>query len=411
MDNFNHSELSREEILSLLMDGELHNANEQALFAEMAKDTDLQAQLKDTLAIREAIKSDTEAFAPPPDLTAELFGKLGYADKPKIPALGFDWSRFMKRAAAPLMLLMLAITLPLIYNASTDTNVADASSVPVVSSVSTDVDASENNSQQINKEAVASGENIYTESNIQQSKRSDQNNNRYISNNTNAATDLPASGSLSAENYTSNESPAEFAPMQNQEQNRVDISISKISTNEYTDFAFSSSDGSMNPMELATIRRSRTPRQWTMHLRGIYNISRDGKSMQEFNPVKSFAGGAMMQISDNMFFGLEGGREVYNFSNTDPNLYEDPYVFWYALSFRYDLNSMDIAGIKPYFRLNGGGSSRGPVFAAYLGGEYKLTDTYALMFSYGASLLTYKSNNLQYATAKTGLNFGINLRF
>ncbi len=408
MDNFNHSELSREEILSLLMDGELHDANEQALFAEMAKDTELQAQLKETLAVREAIKSDSEAFAPPPDVTAELFDKLGYSDKPKIPPVGFDWSRFMRRVAAPLMLLMLSITLPLIYNASTDKNVADASSVPVVSSESIEA-----NSQSVESES------LHTESEARSAEETIVNLASTVSNyapaskesipsfaETNENSALPA-----AINTKMDEDMQKSSPSGALSSSWADISESRININNNSNVSFTEFTPSLSQQEFSMPRHNSSNEAWSLHLRGIYNISRDGKSMQEFNPMKSFAAGVMMQLSDNIYFGVEGGREVYNFSNTVEGLFEDPYVFWYALSFKYNMENLKFAGITPYFRVNGGGSSRGPVFATYLGGEYKISDTYALTLGYGASLLTYKSNNLQYATAKTGLNFGINLRF
>ncbi len=397
MDKFNHSDLSREEILSLLMDGELHNANEQSLFAEMAKDTDLQAQLKETLAMRDAIKSDSEAFAPPPNVTADLFNKLGYAQKPKITPLGFDWSRFMRRVAAPLMLLMLSITLPLVYNASTDTNTIEANSseaisVPVISSVNNDKLQTLTNTA--NTEIVDN-----------QSARTNYSNSEVVTN------DLPIEVFASSARA---ELPNSFISS-NDEGHASNFALGNINqsslfaSNAQLDMKSGNSDFSI--AEVKTLHNARQEREWSLHLRGIYNVSGSGQASQVFNPMKNFAAGIMMKLSDEIAFGLEGGREEYNFSTAVEGLYEDPYVFWYALSFRYLMNDFKLAGITPYLRVNGGGSSRGPVFAAYLGGEYRLSNTYALTFGYGTSLLTYKSNNLQYATTKTGLNFGLNLRF
>lgn len=409
MDNFNHNELSREEILSLLMDGELQDANEQALFAEMAKDTDLQAQLKETLSMREAIKSDSEAFAPPPDVTAELFGKLGYADKPKITPVGFDWSRFMRRVAAPLMLLMLSITLPLIYNASTDKNIADASSVPVVSSESIDNDDQTLGSESITNTSKTTPE-AYAKNTVASERQiaSENSTNSFIGADDSYSENMASTLAVPA----GNQNDFTAASMDNSIVSEWShISESNVNVQSHANFALSNSNAMFGSVSFTMPKRHRADKEWSLHVRGIYNISRDGKSMQEFNPMKSFAAGMMMQLSDNIFMGLEGGREVYNFSNTIEGLYEDPYVFWYALSFRYNMPDLQFAGITPYLRVNGGGSSRGPVFATYLGGEYKLSDTYALTVAYGGSLLTYKSNNLQYATAKSGLNFGLNLRF
>ena len=52
------------ELLTLYVDGELDNNSRSALFSELSINSDLQNELGEHLAIREAVRNDSEAFTP-----------------------------------------------------------------------------------------------------------------------------------------------------------------------------------------------------------------------------------------------------------------------------------------------------------------------------------------------------------
>lgn len=60
-------------------DGDLPTENEEELFSLLAGDPDARAELKQVLAIKEAVKSDSKAFTPPLSSTNAIFSSLGFA--------------------------------------------------------------------------------------------------------------------------------------------------------------------------------------------------------------------------------------------------------------------------------------------------------------------------------------------
>lgn len=132
-----NSNTTPSEMLTLLLDGELDGVREQALYANLANDAELQTELRDMLAIRESVKQDHEAFTPPAEAKTAVFKSLGYAEpscKPEAaaPALLLFFQKYWKPAA-----VVLIASLGLIYyfnlrNAETITDTA--AGYPTVSS-------------------------------------------------------------------------------------------------------------------------------------------------------------------------------------------------------------------------------------------------------------------------------------
>lgn len=65
------------ELLTLMIDGELSDAESTALFAQLSTNQDLRAELQEFLKIRESVKNDVEAFTPPIEATKSVFAALG----------------------------------------------------------------------------------------------------------------------------------------------------------------------------------------------------------------------------------------------------------------------------------------------------------------------------------------------
>jgi hypothetical protein len=108
MDTSGHiSQPQPEELLISYVDGELPIEQEHQLFAHLAANTnDVRSVMREMLAIRAAVQSDTEAFTPPPMATAGIFSTLGMnapAQNAALPAAAeilrqggpSIWQRFM----------------------------------------------------------------------------------------------------------------------------------------------------------------------------------------------------------------------------------------------------------------------------------------------------------------------------
>lgn len=67
------------ELLTLLVDGELHDSDASLLFDSLSKSEELRRELLEHLKIRESIRNDVEAFTPPIEATRGVFEQLGIA--------------------------------------------------------------------------------------------------------------------------------------------------------------------------------------------------------------------------------------------------------------------------------------------------------------------------------------------
>jgi cell division protein FtsB len=67
------------ELLHSFLDGELDSVSEQELFATLAESGELRGEMRDLLAMKNAVESDDEAFTPPAETTKALFASLGFA--------------------------------------------------------------------------------------------------------------------------------------------------------------------------------------------------------------------------------------------------------------------------------------------------------------------------------------------
>jgi hypothetical protein len=61
------------------LDGSLESSEEENLFLLLSNDDDLRSELKQQLAMKDAIKSDTKAFSPSAASTMAIFSALGFA--------------------------------------------------------------------------------------------------------------------------------------------------------------------------------------------------------------------------------------------------------------------------------------------------------------------------------------------
>ncbi len=74
------------ELLNLMMDGELPEAQEAELFAELSNSDELKNELRELLAMRQSVRNDTEAYTPPSTSRENVFAALGITRNPVQPA-------------------------------------------------------------------------------------------------------------------------------------------------------------------------------------------------------------------------------------------------------------------------------------------------------------------------------------
>ncbi len=79
---------NQSEMLHAYLDGEATSTEEHVLFSALAENEDLRNEMRDLLAIRNAVHGDKEAFAPPLAATAAIFAGLGFSNPASASAVG-----------------------------------------------------------------------------------------------------------------------------------------------------------------------------------------------------------------------------------------------------------------------------------------------------------------------------------
>jgi hypothetical protein len=400
MENFDN--YTNSELLTMLLDGELDAANEAELFRSLADNPELQQQMEYQLAMKEAVKNDTEAFTPPIDTTTGLFNKLGYAVPAGIPAVSAFWnSIFNRRAVATAALLLvgaLSVTGIVLTNNDSDvasnrnisivdtesgnnldnnellavnhvdngnTSLTDKSKVPVVKSSSAKVEKSENKvfsakSESENKEFNNIADPDFAKRNIYSAKIIFEN---------------------PGLNYSKN--------------SKYDILRSGIASTPYN---YSNID---------------IDRKNSVYIRSIFNSG----SFPMDNGFNNIAIGWLRSWKQDFSFGVELGSQSISRLFTDDLsnqlVTESTNVLFGTLNLRYEANSINVAGITPFAQVRFG---FGTDFNYMAGGNLGLiwsneTLPFAVSSSYNLTNFQYNHLNNSYNFNTNDFNIGFHYKF
>jgi hypothetical protein len=140
---------SPSEMLSMYMDGELEASLIPSFEEELSKNSELQSEYRELLAIREAVQKDVKKLVPPYETTATLFESLGISYTSSIassPSVGMSiWQQIMMPLVASFSAVLVTIGttmgVDLFDNTDSDNNTLRIS---VESSIQKDIDNSAN---------------------------------------------------------------------------------------------------------------------------------------------------------------------------------------------------------------------------------------------------------------------------
>jgi hypothetical protein len=371
------------ELLTQLLDGELESANESVLFSALAADKYLFDELKQHLAIREAIRKDTEAFTPPPETVNAIFTSLGYRAPGVAPlpaaviSKSVVWGKYIRRAV-PFALLLLGLfgsysifksdskveeTNSRLLN--TDSKIETASVAPVKAGMPQIVSLEKSN---INNNAVV----------IRNTKAKKQDNavnlnTAIVSLNDNKVAINDLSENISAENAS--------------KINIQSVSMSSAVSNSIKPPHFMNNYSNINHnVEILPLRISGT-NDLKLYVKSFSNFASDQFS-------SNIAVGVNFLNRDNFKIGAEAGNQQYRVMATNENniIIEKPKnVFWGAVAFRYEFNELNFMFTTPY--------AQGSIGAGDFG-------TYLYRFTLGAEIIPLGNS--------TGINIGLessNLRY
>lgn len=386
------------ELLTMLLDGELKGAREAELFSALANDPDLQEQLESQLAVREAIKADTEAFTPPVDATVGVFEKLGYAIPAGSGKNASFWSNiFSKRVAVTAALLLfgtVAITgiLSLNDNDTDFANSARSSNTANNIVAADDVRDHSADLSEVNKIPVVSS------SEVVEIKKVESHKTNY------AFTGMQTAKTDEIRSEEAFEIPTlhnSFAAYQNvglnyQNNSQFEMLRSRVESPKYN---------SMN-MSGAVFGN-------TFYVKGAVNSS-ETPFQGGFNNLTI---GYMRNWKDNFSVGVEFGKEpiqrLFSEDQSTALVSRSKDVYWGALTVKYEADMISIEGISPFAQARFGfGSDFNYMYGMSAGAVWNI-ETLPIAFSaaYEFKNFTYTHLSKSYNLNKSGINIGLHYNF
>lgn len=407
------------ELLTRLMDNELEQELEHELYDALAVSSELQEEHKYHIAVREALKRDSEAYTPPLATVNSLFNKLGYT--PPAPASISGGlirrspfiSAFFKRAAVPLLLILGVSygSYTLIENYNSDL-VADKSENNVV----------------IHKNSVSvmnsgSEESQVTSANPISDISDNTANPRIpifssVSNSDNMQEFLAESKSTKDYNLTDN---ALLASDDNK--TLVIAHSSDIIPNDvkFSLVDLNHSANSFSPLNV-DLASSNSKTQYTVYLRNFSNSNTELGSIfgGNTNLLSNINVGILstFDLLDGLKYGLEFANQNYmvlvsESENNDIFSNENRSLLSVALTGKYNPRVFEVAGFSPFVQGSFGVADFGKYFYRMaLGFDYRPFDSnIGLTVGYEMSVLNYSIQNQPYDSQVKGVFFGIDFDF
>ncbi len=382
------------ELLTQLIDGELDSSLEASLYDELASSTELQYELKNHLAVRNAIQKDTEAFTPPPESVKAIFDSLGYAPPPNASNSIIRRSpllfTFFKRSAVPLAILLIAsFTAYNIFNNNMNVN-ADSNSnysnnttnnientSNIIKNIVEKIDKNVVQNNKINNSGIANNKTKLKNSIplISSRETNDKKENTIIvvSNNSNLVTD----------NFNTHSK----IDLSNIELNRLNTK----SLDNTTQF---------NPIfNMSEILNSNS-NNFAIYLKGINNINNDlgNPFINNDNSLNNISLGFTYLNSGFFKLGFEIGQQRFAARETNPEnefilINSTQSVFWYAATIKHNADYLEVLNTQPYIQAAIGSGNFGKYMTRFsIGLECKPFNNSSLGFITG-----YENSNLMYS--------------
>ncbi len=415
------------EALQLLIDGELNPARETELYSALLEDEGLREELRESLAIRESIRNDAEAFAPPAQATRNVFAGLGYsapqATKQAANAGAGSKGSFLATLKSKLWnplssaIIASAITALLFIGFYEPEQVGDAQFVKQTSQA----------------QKAASAQSVEKAEKQTDAKQTSDRASAVVNTKRPAQIHTVASKSLEDEGkvlaaredalFDGKEVAAE--PKRNKDiaTNASLLTPVKPTSQQYLTLsqliADAKDDNIIKRYGFASTQSG--GRSLLLYVRGLsaqsfpnVNVNPDAQS-----PLANISIGAFVPISENAYFGLEAGQEAfgqvfYNIENEKMLRYkQNPLLIWGGFGFKYafDTRAEFLANAQPFAHLTLASTKLGPFAKGVIGARFVSENGLGVSLGIEGSSLLYQNANDFYWSHKLGLVYGLFMKF
>lgn len=399
-DNMNSEFLVQE-----FLDGSLSHADEDNFFLRLASENELRLELKNLLAIRNAIHSDVRAFTPKSESTLHIFDTLGLVSPttvlPTVQATAVSVNpigSFFSRYSGYMLSVVVSslITAFVIFNWFDFDD--DVSSNEYSNNIS-DFDRIQFVPKQIDSSAVS---NPVREKTVYKYIYKEQE--KTVANNLNTTDLAMMSDSESVRKevdlvtaYSSNIHHTEF---ENTSDNKF-VMLDKLPKIVYYNLT-----NNENKLFALVVRKS------DYFARNFEGISRDYNFALD---NLSIAG--IIKVNDELEVGVEYRRERFaqEFAGREGDSYfifqQEPDFNTFSLLAEYKPEFTEIGIFTPYIGLSAGINNAGPVGRFMLGTDINFSSMYYMNFGFDYSILFFKQEASYFISPKAGVHFGFGLNF
>lgn len=413
--------MENEYLVSEFLDGTLDATSEERFFSLLSQESDLRNELKQQLAIKNAVRGDFKAFTPKADSTIQIFDKLGLilpitpiatvspwnSALTKIGSAIKSGSAFVVTSAASALLTALLIFSFFDF----DDNFESTKSLKT------------NNSERRNIEftklgvdnKVAKSESYADNSTAQIKERIIY---KYIVKNDEAKnTDKLASGEFQDNSLSKN--------LRNEDLLEHSVFVSSINQN-IQEFDLATNSNKSNNFELPNLIYDNLLSSFTNNNNKDYTLearSSDyfSQRLQGVNPSSDLgllnsAISFMYSFDSELSVGLDYRREAFSqeFTGKEADNYfiyrQEPNFQTYSAFVKYSPESIRYEVFAPFALLNFGFNSAGPVGRGMIGLDVNFSDYYYLTAGLDYSAMVFSQTNAYFISSKIGLHIGAGIR-
>lgn len=403
------SNLSASELLTAFIDGEIDSSDTQMLFYQLANDPDLQAEMQELMAMRNAF-SNTQTQTPPPDLQSKILNSTVYKNSITGKAAylsAFLSNNYFRIPASVAMIILIGVFSFWLVN---DNKNSEAEFLKSDFSEIVNNDDFDNSN--------------------------DFNN---ITNDNTDKTNLKSNNIQDNNRINSEYGYSEFDTNQNSKSNKSSDNLNK-EIQDNNDITFNIRDINLARASFDNV----FPPEKSVNRKDYINFYNLGKGINKFldnvsfsfkkqslisnpnpkiesyeNPLlNDFSLNLNYHINDNNLLGVEIGREYFPmlFKGTEISgnrelEFEYPLAYnatWIGLSYTYYFSDASYSGsFSPYTGITLGGTSVGPLAKVSLGANYFINENIGIFAGLKYGSLFYSHQNNIFITSKYGIDYGL----
>lgn len=415
------------------LDGELNEAQKDALFAQLAGSTELRTEFEQQVKLQSLASYDMSTISAPIDSTNYIFSSLGFSipSGQSAPPAFFGSGFFNSRGSLIVsIILLISLSSVLFFTGNYfgsngilkfDDYFGSKNAIPVVSSFENE---SDNKSLETNKSGFQKG-NYFSSANAGsfstidfQSKKnnavsavdnseSQADNTRIVHDGYSVFENTSISIRFAPEQMIGNEYYAS-TNIQNGKNNSGG-NFNAVNSNFGNDLLINDPDFYDEWKEIREKKFSININTFMTDAGTYHNIP--GQNYGSFSDV-SFS--LAWNKDENHSFMISGGKEKYplSYKYNGTTEYQNPDRNWIGLSYRYNVTSMNIAGlIYPYAQMTAGATSIGPVFRPQTGLIMRPSPSLSITFGAEYNVLVYDVSGKKYLSDKFSLAYGLNYHF